>query len=181
MINVYCVYKPYIWKLSVLVQYAYLWEPYKIMGERNAGSECWAWIKRWQNTLNSKNHLSMAGKLRRWVQLGTWVDKDHLLLTLITGTTGQLVALRRMNKYFEKTSLGWSNSMVCSLSGFCEEQVCYSLSAWTPKALLCWDLSSYPWGSLAFHNSKAEASFCALVIRGARKKAKASAFSSGFP
>ena len=123
----------------------------------------------------------MAGKLRRWVQLGTWVDKDHLLLTLITGTTGQLVALRRMNKYFEKTSLGWSNSMVCSLSGFCEEQVCYSLSAWTPKALLCWDLSSYPWGSLAFHNSKAEASFCALVIRGARKKAKASAFSSGFP
>ena len=51
------------------------------------------------------------------------------MLTLIIGTTDQYVALRRMNTYFEKTSLGWSNFMVCSLSEFCEEQVFQSLLA----------------------------------------------------
>lgn len=150
------------------------------MGERNAGSECWAWIKRWQNTLNSKNHLSMQVN---WEDGLSWAHGSIKIIWYLLWSLGPQANLWLLEEWINilRKPLGWSNSMVCSLSGFCEEQVFYSLSASTPEALLCWDLSSYPWGSLAFHNSKVEASFCALVIRGARKKAKASAFSSGFP
>ena len=144
-------------------------------------------MARWQSICHQKNHPSRQVNRR-----GSRVQWAHGLMKTIWRSPWTQGLTHRptwwvveewvhIESNYWRNLFGWSSCALCSLSAFCEEPSLPFPVRWSPDTLLCWDLSCQPWGSLAFHSPKVQASFCALVNQRWKKEGGGFSFSCSAP